>query len=363
VRAQQQRDWLAAGSIPRSSAGVQELAGQDMARTALLDINTLLLPGGAALAGWPKSWRYVWPRDASMVAVALWRTGHRDDALSVMQFLQRQLPAQGVFQARYLPDESGVPDARGEQTDGTGWVLWAAARMLADVPAGPARERFLNQLRPLIDGSTRTALRITDRPGGLPKPSQDYWEMNDDRLSLGTAAPLAFGLEAAVTLQHALGDEVLSQAAQQRLTLLRGSIDQQFGRHGYPRYLGGNQPDAAIAFLLPPFTAQADPKIVKAWREAAPLMARPAGGLAPGAGWKNDGISWTPQTALFALTAASIGDRPTAEHWLTWLANHRTSYGALPEKVLSNGDPAGPAPLAWTDAFVLLAMDALETGR
>jgi GH15 family glucan-1,4-alpha-glucosidase len=187
--------------------------------------------------------------------------------------------------------------------------------------------------------------------------------MTDDRLSLGTAAPLAFGLEAAVSLQRALGDEALSHQAQQRFTLLRRSIDHQFGAHGYPRYLGGNQPDAAIAFLLPPFTAQADPKIVQAWREAAPLMARPAGGLAPGAGWKNDGISWTPQTALFALTAASIGDRPTAEHWLTWLANHRTSYGALPEKVLSNGDPAGPAPLAWTDAFVLLAMDALETGR
>ncbi|HST83000.1 MAG TPA: hypothetical protein VLL08_14800 [Kineosporiaceae bacterium] len=358
VRAQQQRDWLAAGSIPQTSAGLQ-----DMVRTALLDINTLLLPDGAALAGWPKSWRYVWPRDASMVAVALSRTGHRQDALSVMQFLQRQLPAQGVFQARYLPDESGVPDARGEQTDGTGWVLWAAARMLEDVPAGPAQERFLTQLRPLIDGSTRAALRITDRPGGLPKPSQDYWEIKDDRLSLGTAAPLAFGLEAAVTLQRALGDEALSQAAQQRLSLLRGSIDRQFGTHGYPRYLGGDQPDAAIAFLLPPFTAQADPKIVKAWRAIAPQMARPAGGLAPGAGWKNDGISWTPQTALFALTAASIGDRPTAEHWLTWLTNHRTSYGALPEKVLSNGDPAGPAPLAWTDAFVLLAVDALETVR
>lgn len=353
--AAEQREWLAAGTIPSTSKDLQ-----DMVQTALLDLNTLLLPDGAAVAGWPKSWRYVWPRDASMIAVALWRTGHTDDALKVMQFLQRQLPPGGVFQARYLPDESGVPDSRGEQTDGTGWVLWAAAQMMKDLAPGVERTKFLTQLRPLIDGSTRGALRITDRPGWLPKASQDYWEIRDDRLSLGTAAPLAFGLEAAVKLQAALGNTELSGAAKERAGLLRQSIAQQFGQHGYPRYLGDDKPDAAIAFLLPPFTDRADPKIVTAWREAAGQMARPAGGLAPGAGWKNDGISWTPQTALFALTAASIGDRQTANHWLTWLTNHRTDYGALPEKVLSNGKPAGPAPLAWTDAFVLLAVDTLN---
>jgi GH15 family glucan-1,4-alpha-glucosidase len=231
-----------------------------------------------------------------------------------------------------------------------------------DLPAGMARARFLTQLQPLIDGSTRAALQITDRPGGLPRPSPDYWEIHDARLSLGTAASLAFGLDAAVRLQRGLGDPELARTAQERAGTLRLSIARKFGAQGYPRYLGGDQPDAAIAFLLPPFTALADPEIVEAWRRAADRMGRPAGGLAPGAGWTNDGISWTPQTALFALTAASVGDRPAAERWLTWLARHRTPYGALPEKVLSNGDPAGPAPLAWTAAFVLMAVDALGTG-
>lgn len=356
--ADEQRKWLAAGTIPGTSADLQ-----DLVRTALLDLNTLLLPGGAAVAGWPQPWRYVWPRDASTIAVALSRTGHTGDALQVMQFLQRQLPPSGVFQARYLPDESGVPDSRGEQTDGTGWVLWAISQMVNDLPTGVEQTKFLTQLRPLIDGSTQAALRITNRPGALPKASQDYWEVRDDRLSLGTAAPLAFGLEAAVTLQRALGNTELSQAAEVRANLLRASIAKEFGTKSYPRYLGDDKPDASIAFLLPPFTEQADPEIVKTWRQAARRMARPAGGLAPGAGWKNDGISWTPQTALFALTAASLGDRPTAEHRLTWLTNHRTSYGALPEKVLSNGDPAGPAPLAWTAAFVLLTAARLVTAE
>ena len=352
--AEEQREWLESGTVPRGSAEYQ-----DMVQTALLDLNTLLLPGGAAIAGWTASWRYVWPRDAAMIALALSRTGHTNDALMVMQFLQRQLPAGGIFQARYLPDGSGVPDSRGEQTDSTGWVLWAVSRMMDDLPAGGGQAEFLSQLRPLIDGSTRAALRITDRPGGLPKPSQDYWEVHDDRLSLGTAAPLAFGLEAAAKLQNALGNTELAGASQERADLLRSSIDREFGKDGYPRYLGDDEPDTSIAFLLPPFTARADPKIVKAWRNAADKMVRPAGGLAPGAGWKGNAISWTPPTAIFALTAASIGDRPTADRWLTWLNEHRTRYGALPESVLKNGDLSGPAPLAWTDAFVLLAVQAL----
>lgn len=347
-----QRAWLTSGSIP--------VAQQDMMRTALLDIDTLLLPDGAAVAGWPRAWRYVWPRDASMIAVALSRTGHRDDALKVMRFLQARLPSTGVFQARYLPDGSGVPDSRGEQTDGIGWVLWATDQLVRDASTEPERAQVLNQLRPLVNTSTGTALRITNRPGALPAPSQDYWEVHDDRLSLGTAAPLAFGLESAASLQRQLGNTQLATDSLNRAATLRASIAEEFGRDGYPRYLGDDKPDASVAFLLPPFTDHADPAIVRVWRDAARRMARPAGGLAPGSGWKNDGISWTPQTALFALTAASIGDRPTAQARLAWLDRHRTRYGALPEKVLHDGAPSGPAPLAWTDALVLLTGDALS---
>ena len=82
--------------------------------------------------------------------------------------------------------------------------------------------------------------------------------------------------------------------------------------------------------------------------------------MAPGAGWKDDGISWTPETALFALTAASTGQQVLAERYLSWLDRHRTDRGALPEKVLSDGQPAGPAPLAWTSALVVLAVDASQ---
>ncbi|MHB1473198.1 MAG: glycoside hydrolase family 15, partial [Dermatophilaceae bacterium] len=84
-------------------------------------------------------------------------------------------------------------------------------------------------------------------------------------------------------------------------------------------------------------------------------------GLAPGAGWKQDGISWTPETALVAYTAAMSGRPEMAEHWMDWLSAHRTEWGSLPEKVLATGAPAGPAPLAWTASLVILTAAQLES--
>ena len=56
-----------------------------------------------------------------------------------------------------------------------------------------------------------------------------------------------------------------------------------------------------------------------------------------------------------ALSARYWGWQGEAEALLAWLEAHRTASGALPEKVRPDGAPAGPAPLAWTDALVLLA--------
>jgi glucoamylase len=353
--AAEQRRWLASGTIPGKGG-----PDQDMVSSALLDMHTLLLNNGALVAGWPSAWRYVWPRDAAFVAVALVTTGHDEDALRLLEYLQRLQPSSGIFQARYLPDGSGrVPDDRGVQLDGTGWVLWAAQRLI-DVLPDAAKPAALERLRPLIDRSTAAALRVTSGPGALPPPSEDYQELPVDRLTLGTAAPIALGLRSAASLQQRLADPQLTAAAGRRAQELAATITKQFGPDGYPRFLDGDAPDAAVAFLLPPFTSGTDPQVVKAWQTAAAGMARPGGGLAPGVGWHNDGISWTPQTALFAWTAASIGDRQSAQQRLDWLDSHRTSYGSLPEKVLSDGSPAGPAPLTWTSAMTVLAVAALD---
>ena len=120
--AREQLGWLAAGTVPQVD-GVDPT----MITAALLDLHVLSLQYGVPVAGQSPAWRYVWPRDSALAAVAFARTGHPDDAERVLAFLERVQPESGVFAARYLPDGSGEPDARGVQIDGIGWALWAMA--------------------------------------------------------------------------------------------------------------------------------------------------------------------------------------------------------------------------------------------
>lgn len=375
--AQEQRDWLAAGTVPGEGTRYEELVS-----SALLDIRTLTGatfddPGretaaapGAAVAGWTDRWRYVWPRDASFVAAALARSGHPDDAVEVLGFVEQAQSAGGGFQARYLPDASGVPDGRGIQLDGTGWVLWSAATVLDTLPDGAPREAALERLRPLVDRATDRILELTADPPHLPPPSADYWEVQEDELTLGTAAPMLAGLEAAARIYAAAGEPTRSDAAAGRAAQLRTAVEETFGSDGYTRYagdagpmtalLGGDGRDAATAMLLPPFVAEPLAGAEEAWLASAQEMARPAGGLAPGSGWKRDGISWTPETTLYALTAARNDHPERATAWLDWVSAHRTGSGAIPEKVLAGGAPAAVAPLTWSSANVVLAVAALE---
>lgn len=358
--------WLHRGDPPGEGT-----AYEDMARRALLDLRVLTEPGGtepgAVLAAGSRGWDYVWPRDAAFVAVAYARTGYRQESLDVLRFVQAQQAADGSMHARYLPDGSGpVPDGRGLQEDGPGWSLWAAREVL-DAEGPQTRGSVATTLTPLVTRSTARILGQLDSRTGLPLPSPDYWEVPERRLTLGIAATSLAGLEAAALLeQQGLIDPaawaevgVDPASLEQRAADLRAAVVAEFGPD-FPRHAGGSS-DAAVTFLLPPFTGCPVVGADAARVAAVPEMERPAGGVAPGAGWRRDGVSWTPQTALQALASAANDDREAALRWLDWLDAHRTEAGSLPEKVLFDGRPAAVAPLAWTSAVVLITLDELAT--
>jgi glucoamylase len=347
--------WLSRGTVPGRGT-----PWQDMVRVAMLDLHRLSQPGGAVAAGAGGRWNYAWPRDTAFVAVALARTGHHGEALQELRFLQRVQLADGGFEARYLLDGSGPPDRRARQSDGAGWALWAAS----EVGQATGGVGTAGQLRSLVDNATRFDLAVTDDGLRLPPPSPDYWEVGVSRTSLGTVAPLLAGLLASERLYDELGEPSLARRSGVAARRLRAAVDQRFG-DGFERFGnvwlgGGGGQDAAVTFLMPPFAQTASPQVVSAWTRFQSDARRPAGGLAPGAGWKQDGISWTPETALVAYTAATSGRRAVAEHWLDWLGAHRAPWGSLPEKVLASGAPAGPAPLAWTASLVILTAAELD---
>ena len=213
----------------------------------------------------------------------------------------------------------------------------------------------------LLDRSAAAARAAIDNPRTLPPVSADYWEVRERRLTPSTAALLAAGLESAAELYAVLGDSGARATAADAAARLRSVILARFGPAGFPRHLGGraDSVDLGVSFLLPPFSTRAEPEVVDGWRPASRAMARPAGGLAPGGSWRQDGISWTNATATYALTAAAVGERGSALAWLGWLDRHRTPAGSFPEKVLADGRPASVAPLAWTAAAVVLTAETL----
>jgi glucoamylase len=341
------RAWLTAGTVPGRTPAERETAGR-----LLLDLRLLLRPGGAAIAAQQPYWAYVWPRDASFVAVAFHVTGHGAEARSVLGFLARTQRPDGTWPARSRPDGAPVDDGRPAQLDATGWACWAAFLV-----TGQGADRAeLERVWPMVRAAADEAAGSLDAQG-LPPPSPDYWERREHAPTLGTAAALLAGLRAAARLGQAAGDA----AAGGRYLRATGRLDQAVrtrfaGPDGYRHTPGGGGPDAAVAWLAPPFQPP-DPALRAALGAAARRLASgQGGGVVPGSPWRG-GDPWTPATASLALAELASGDRATADRRLGWLLAHRTSLGAFPERVRrGDGAPRSVAPISWTTAIVLLAL-------
>lgn len=346
------RELLAAADLPGRGTPYEA-----MAEEALVDIGVLTFPNGAAVAAGSPYWRYVWPRDVGYMAAALTVCGRPEAAFAQLAYVAAMQERDGTWQARYLPDGSrGVPDDRGLQLDGIGWTLWATW-LWARATGGSA-----GPLAPMVRAAVDAALAALDPSTGLPRASQDFWEMDLDEATLGSAAPLLLGLRTGRELLPLLGgpdDAELADRAAAGAERLATAVAAGFGAHGYARRIGGTGGrDASVAFLLPPF-APADDGVEAAWRAAVDATTVGNGGVRPGEEWTDLVTGWTPQVSLHALTAASIGDTAPAHRLLSWLDLRRTTLGALPEKVTDDGRPAAVAPLGLTGATALLALAAL----
>jgi glucoamylase len=362
--AARERAWLAAGTVPGATPAEREAAAR-----SLLFLRLLVRPGGAALAAQTPYWAYVWPRDSSFVAAALAVTGHRREAAAVLGFLARAQRPDGTWPARSHPDGRPVTDGRPAQLDATGWVSWAAW-----LATDEGRDtRLATRLWPTVLAAADHAAGSLGADG-LPPAGPDYWERRERAPTLGTAAAVLTGLRAAARLAERLAPadqqtarpasrhrrDAWAQAADRRDAWARAAerlergVRERFGPGGFQRHPDGGGPDAAVAWLAPPF-AKPDPAVRRAvdttWRRLTV-----AGGAVPGRPWLG-GDPWTPATASFALAAMAGGDRRAAEARLAWLLGHRTALGAFPERVgRGNGAPRSVAPLAWTHAIVLLAL-------
>lgn len=303
-----------------------------MYRRSLLVLRALVGRNGAAVAGAPAGWGYVWPRDASAVAIALASAGYRPEARRIVRFLlDLDLDAAARF------DPAGEPvEGRAAQGDAAGWV--AAAARAAGVEAMPARSAW----RGLADYQE--------------KDSGDY---------LDNALAAAFAADSREESGRAAapgeGRELARRFATER-GLIRVAGDADSGL------------DSAAAWAIRPFPL---PSLYPAARRTLlQLVAERESrfGLVPSEDWDGGEDPWTAPTAWTAWSLAALArwqrspgrarsDRRAALALIADLRRASTPPGLLPERVdADTGVPTSTTPLAWSHAFAILAIRELWPG-
>ncbi len=256
---------------------------------------------GAVAAGAREGWAYVWPRDASAVAIALSSAGYLGEARRVVRFL---LGLNLGSAARF--GGTGQPVA-GRQAggDAAGWVAAAAHAVGLPFPHPPSAWR--------------------EHPDYQEGEGGDY-----------LANAIASGLSAA------------------RLHALFGT------RRGLERRAGdpGSGLDSSAAWAVRPFPRPALFPLVR--RSLRRLLAHQSRfGIVPSEGWP-DGEPWTAPTAWTAWSLAALGERRQALRLMGDLRRDLTPTGMLPERVgARTGLPRSTTPLAWSHAFAILALRQL----
>ncbi|HEX3041717.1 MAG TPA: hypothetical protein VHP56_06475 [Solirubrobacterales bacterium] len=308
------RRWLARG---RQLGADPPVWARRMYERSLLVLRALTdRETGAVAAGSRDGWAYVWPRDASAVAIAYAAAGYRPEAVRVTRFLL----GLGLEQAaRFHGDGSPVP-GRAAQGDAIGWVAAAS------------------QASGLID-SARHAARILAGGGPVPwRDRADYWE-GDPGDYLGNA--LASG---EASINHLYGGKLTPR-------LVRRPGDPESGL------------DSAAAWGVRPFPHPGLYPAIRRSMERLVAKATPYG-ITPGEDWPGGDDPWSAPTAWTAWSLAALGERRDALRLMQALRHSATPAGDLPERVdAQTGIPRSTTPLAWSHAFAILALQQLWPSR
>ena len=345
---EEEQAWLetlrARGCARRSTAATTSL------RSALLDLRALSVGLPVSVAGWTDRWRYAWPRDVSFVATALARVGHPEHAAEQLAFLQGCSATTAGSRRATTCTRRRTPDDRVAQLDGSAWSVWGAQPARPGRP-GPRRGAARRRCGPMLVRSAPAAARLRSTPATAPaagvvgllgaRRAHGDPGHGGRRCSPGCAAPPSV---LPLVGEMALADR--TRAASDAAGPPGARAVRR--RRGYPRLLGGSAADAAVTFLVAPIgPTGADDEVLAAMRPRAGRDGPPGRrAWRPGVDWKNDGISWTPETALFAAAWAATGHRDRAESLLALARRppHRRRVvprEGAPRRPPGRGGPAG----------------------
>ena len=315
-------------------------------------------------------YRYVWPRDAFYVALALDRSGYHDQAERFYLWCRAAQDRSGVLHQRYFssPELIGPAwgPAWGEEIDETASVLWGMVEHLR-----LTRDRgFLSAVWPFISQAAWYLVSSVDHSGKV-KATMNLWEEKPSR-HIYSAVTVAAGLKAASDAANEMS--YASEARRWGLAsesvkkhLLEAFWDDRLGhfiRTAEPR---DKQVDASSLALSFPFGIIPDrnPRMVKTAQALVDSFHFPAGGIGRFPSDVNyGGNPWILSTCWLAIHYSNAGRVAAARALLDWSANHATGLGLLPEQVdRDDGRVLSAVPLAWSHAMFILASQALAHSR
>lgn len=321
VAAQAERRWFArARPLGKAAPGwARRLYGRSLlVLRALTDRRT-----GAVAAGARDGWAYVWPRDASTVAMALASAGYRGEARRVVRFL---LGLDLEAAARFDGEGRPVP-GRASQGDAAGWVAIAAESV--GLPAHIKPQSWRDQAD-YQEGTAGDYLANAIASSAADRPESEVGVDTSARRRASLAIRRGFG-----------GPDG---------TLVRQADDPASGI------------DSASAWAVRPFP---QPALFSPVRRSLLRLAAGAGrfGIVPSENWDGGGDPWTAPTAWTAWSLAALGERGAALRLLGDLRRDATPLGTLPERVDAHtGLPTSTTPLAWSHALAILALRQLWPG-
>jgi GH15 family glucan-1,4-alpha-glucosidase len=379
------RDWH--GTVSGGPTG--DAAADRLYELSLTSMKCAQDPSGAVIAGaftpQDEEYKYVWPRDLTIIVQALLAADATEEARAALAWLDaaqiksatrdaRDIDRRGTWWQNYYVDRT--PHWRALQLDQVGgpvyahWLVWRETGDDAALDAHYEMSRLAAEF--LLDYGD----------GDLPGKHQDPWEEVWGHSTEGTAAAIA-GLRAAAELAAARGDADFAATCRARAETWAENFDRYcfetgtaFGDHYVtahdPEYpdspRADRRPDAAAFMACWPWNVR--PATSEEMRSTARLAEErpwratntPCLGRYPGDDYTPSGSAedggW-PLCEAYADVVRWLGDvdaDAVAEHLFEHADRWTTAAGLLPERVDGNGDVRWNSNLQWSQAaYVLLA--------
>ena len=332
------------------------------------------------------TYSYIWPRDASMAALAFSSAGFTDVPAMFFGFCNQVIGEDGFFRHKYLPDGSigstwhALIDSSGHiqlpiQEDETASVVYALWKYYEK---GGNLEFVTKVYDKLVVKAADFMMNYRDSTTQLPKPTFDEWEEKVGVFT-STVASVCAALDAAAKFAKVFYDSnrqaVLGEAAAQiKDAMIKHLYDpklKRFIKGIYPNGERDTTVDSSVSTVFTCGVLDAKDEMVKNTMDvlAKELWVKTEiGGLAR---YKNDqyrrvsidtpGNPWFISTLRLArwhiAVASSLDELAPAMELLKWTAKNSLSSGALAEQLDPySGKPISATPLLWSHAEYVLAV-------